>query len=51
MKFTRDFLYEKTGLRIDQPTSDGGTTSTGNIARQFFLNKNFHGQLPRFLII
>ena len=40
MKFTRTFLQEKTGLKIDQPTSDGGTTSTGNIARQCFLNKN-----------
>ena len=26
----------RTGLRIDQPTSQGGTTSTGNIARQCF---------------
>ena len=33
-KFCSDFLFEKTELRIDQPTSDGGTTSTGNIARQ-----------------
>ena len=40
MKFTRDLLWEKTGLKIDQPTNDGGTTSTGNIARQCFLNKN-----------
>ena len=39
-KFCSDFLFEKTGLRIDQPTSDGGTTSTGNIARQCFGNKN-----------
>ena len=27
-------VLKKTGLRIDQPTSDGGTTSTGSIARQ-----------------
>ena len=40
MRFVRDFLHEKTGLKIDQPTSEGGTTSTGNIARQCFLNKN-----------
>ncbi|KAI6658670.1 hypothetical protein LOD99_11016 [Oopsacas minuta] len=40
MKFTREFLCEKTGLRIDQPSSDGGTTSTGNMARQCFLIKN-----------
>ena len=39
-KFCSDFLFEKTGLRIDQPTSDGGTTSTGNIARQCFSNRN-----------
>ena len=31
---------KKTGLMIDQPSSDGGTSSTGNIARQCFLNKN-----------
>ena len=40
MRFTREFLQEKTGMKIDQPTSHGGTTSTGNIARQCFLNKN-----------
>ncbi|KAI6650612.1 hypothetical protein LOD99_7662 [Oopsacas minuta] len=40
MKFTREFLCEKSGLRIDQPSSDGGTTSTENMARQCFLNKN-----------
>ena len=34
-----EFLFQKTGLRIDQPTSQGGTTSTGNIARQCFPNK------------
>ena len=27
-------------MRIDQPSSDGGTTLTGNVARQCFLNKN-----------
>ena len=40
MKFTRTFLEEKTGFRIDQSSRDGGTTSTGNIARQCFLNCN-----------
>ena len=40
VKFTREFLFDKTGLKIDQPCPDGGTTSTGNIARQCFLNKN-----------
>ena len=34
LKFVREFLQEKTGLKIDQPSSDGGTTSTGNIARE-----------------
>ena len=34
MKFTRSFLFQKTGLKIDQPSSNGGTSSTGNIARQ-----------------
>ena len=33
MKFVREFLYEKTGMKIDQVTSAGGTTSTGNMAR------------------
>ncbi|KAI6655397.1 hypothetical protein LOD99_2232 [Oopsacas minuta] len=41
MKFTREFLWEKTGLRIDQLSSDGGTISTENMARQRFLNKNY----------
>ena len=40
LKFVTGFLYEKTGLRIDQPSSDGGTTSTGNVARECFSNKN-----------
>ena len=38
MKFTREFLQEKLGL--DQPTPDGGTTSTGKIARLCFQNEN-----------
>ena len=40
MKFTSGLLMEKTGMKIDQPSSDGGTTSTGNIARLCFLDKN-----------
>ena len=40
LKFVRGFLQKKTGLKIDQPFSDGGTTSTGNIARECFGNKN-----------
>ena len=35
-KFCSGFLFKKTGLRIDQPTPQGGTSSTGNIARQCF---------------
>ncbi|KAI6659669.1 hypothetical protein LOD99_14592 [Oopsacas minuta] len=31
---------EKTGMKIDQTSSDGGTTSTGNDARYCFLDKN-----------
>ena len=38
-KFCTEFLFQKTGLRINQPTSQGGTTSTGNIARQCFSSK------------
>ena len=30
-------MKEKTGFRIDQPSKDGGTKPTGNIARQCFL--------------
>ena len=41
-KFVREFLHEKTGLKIDQPSKDGGTSSTGNIARLCFSDqKNF----------
>ena len=40
MKFSRELLQEKTGMKIDQPTSEGGTTSTGNIERSCFMNKN-----------
>ena len=39
-KFCSGFLFEKTGLRIDQPKPQGGTSSTGNIARQCFSNKS-----------
>ena len=35
---------EKTGMKIDQPSSEGGTSSTGNIVRSCFMNKNdLHG--------
>ncbi|KAI6648997.1 hypothetical protein LOD99_6880 [Oopsacas minuta] len=40
MKFVSGLLMEKTGMKIDQPSSDGGTTSTGNVARNCFLDKN-----------
>ena len=39
-KFCSNFLLKKTGLRIDQPTSDGGTSSTWNVARHCFSNIN-----------
>ena len=43
MKFCRELLQEKTGMKIDQQSSEGGTTSNGNIARSCFMNKNnFH---------
>ena len=35
MKFTREFLFDKTGLKIDKPCPEEGTTSTGNIAREW----------------
>ena len=40
MKFCSGLLMEKTGMKIDQPSSGGGTTSTGNIARLCFIDKN-----------
>ena len=40
MKFSRDLLHEKTGMKINQPSSEGGTTSAYNIARVCFMNKN-----------
>ena len=36
--FVRDFLREKTGMEIDYPESHGGTSTTGNIARECFSN-------------
>ena len=40
MKFVREFLQEKIGIKIDQVSSAGGTTSTGNVARSCFMGKN-----------
>ena len=40
MMFSRELLQEKTGMKIDQPSSEGGTTSSGNIARSCFMYKN-----------
>ena len=39
MKRMRSMLYEKTGQQIDLPSCDGGTTTTGNVARDCFTNK------------
>ena len=36
MKIFQKIVEDKTGLRIDQPDSSGGTTSTGNVARKAF---------------
>ena len=36
MKFLQTLIQEKTGLKVDQPDSSGGTTSTGNVARRAF---------------
>ena len=33
-------MQENTGLKIDQPDSSGGTTSTGNVARRAFSNES-----------
>ena len=37
--FVRDFLSEKTGIKIDFPNSHGGTSTTGNVARECFKQK------------
>ena len=39
MKFLQTLIQEKTGLKVDQPDSSGGTTSTGNVARRAFSNE------------
>ena len=36
MIFVRALVEEKTGLRLDQPDSRGGTSSTGSVARRAF---------------
>ena len=46
MEFVRGLLWEKINVRIDFPTSQGGTTSTGNVVRTCFqrvndINKDF----------
>ena len=40
MTFVRSLIQENTGMKIDQPSSEGGTSSTGNIARSCYMNKN-----------
>ena len=39
MKRMNALLSVKTGLQIDIPSSAGGTTTTGNVARECFSNK------------
>ena len=36
MRNVQKIVQEKTGLKIDQPDTSGGTTSTGNVARRVF---------------
>ena len=36
MKIIQKIIQEKTGLKIDQPDSSGGTTTTGNVVRRAF---------------
>ena len=40
MKIVQKIVQEKTGLKIDQPDSSGGTTSTGNVARSAFSDES-----------
>ena len=37
--FIRNYLHEITGIKIDFPNSQGGTSTTGNVARQCFSPK------------
>ena len=39
MNRMRNLLLEKTGLHIDIPSCNGGTSSTGNVARSCFHNE------------
>ena len=39
MKLIRALLLEKTGYQIDLPSCDGGSTTTGNVARNCFSDK------------
>ena len=36
-RFVQEFLREHTGIRIDYPNSQGGTSTTGNVARTCFI--------------
>ena len=36
MKFVRGFLWEKLNIKIDCPSPQGGTSTTGNVARNCF---------------
>ena len=36
MKYIQALIQENTGLKVDQPDSSSGTTSTGNVARRAF---------------
>ena len=36
MEFVRSFLWEKLSIKIDCPSPQGGTTSTGKVARSCF---------------
>ena len=40
MEFVHRFLWERLSIKIDYPTSQGGTTSTGNVVRSCFQRKN-----------
>ena len=40
MEFVREFLWEQLSIRIDYPTSQGGTTFTGNVERICVQRKN-----------
>ena len=52
-RFIQEYLREHTGIRIDYPNAQGGTSTTGNVARTCFIRhkENQHDFLTSILTI